>query len=640
MFVSTCPGCGFTTDPDWTFCPECGKALVLACDSCKGQLQPEWKVCPYCGGSSEKSNQAPTAFTVPPPLPPVSRVVELPEQSNTPVSLTREGETIRELSWVLHARMSEAMWEQFEPLLSRMQRSKTWMEYFTANDPAQYEIAFVRGLSAVLRLPLSDYPKHFQHALKKVESRQDTFQSTLVDRGKVLEERLVAIRQLGLPDNALPGYLAGSPNAVKKNSFGGWGMIGGATIGSVLFPGLGTVVGAIIGGFVGGSTGTNPQEVVQKFDAAREEMFAGVRSGYQQLWDRFVREVRELGEVPPLSSSEIGTAEAELNRIVTTTPLESGSSYRRIVRFIEEHGPKQEAVYLACRFCLDQRREFRTDALKWKDLQKQLYPDRVETIECEARYALEQKEYDGALSVLEEVDRGVADAEAIRVCRAEVFGAQGLESKARGEFPKVKDRGTRGPYWTALIRGLFRHGDEQKVWDACDSWLREADNPGVVARALRLDPLLSPHFEFFADHVSRLRPYRDGKRGLLRAVVEAEIRATKPQLSHVGSMPQEMRKNASESFLDLQSIETLLYFYDWSTWGNGKSGLALTDRRLIWKRVWQDPVQFTLRELDANQLRGIGSVFHIQGKALETGDALLAQTLPNALREVQKVIGG
>ncbi len=573
-------------------------------------------------------------------VPPVGQVVEVPVPTSKSVSVNNDTWNVREMSWVLHGQLSRTLWEAFEPLLSRMEQSKTWQEYFTANEPAQYEIAFVRGLSAVCRLSLSDHPDYCRRALRKVEARRASFERLIETPSKALKQRLDEIRQLGLPDTMLAGYLTGSPKAGTRSSFGGWGALGGATIGSVLLPGIGTVVGAIIGGFMSGqSFGRNTEEVVLNFDTARTEMFTAVREGYQQLWDRFAREVRELGEVPPLTSSEIAAAEAEFERVVRGGPVESVATYRRLSAFIDEHGPKDEAVYLACRFCLDQRSEHRRDAQRWKDLLKRLYPDRIETIECDARYSLEQKEYDGALSVLGNVDPNGMHTEGVRICRVEVMGAQGRDSQARRNFPRSRQDEIRVKYWLALVRGLFRHGNEVKVWDACDAWIREADNPGVVGRELRLDPLLSPHYEFFADHISRLRPYREGKRGLLRAIVEAGTKATKTKVSYTRKVPTEVRTNANESFLILQPTETLLYFYDWSTWGNGKSGLALTDRRLIWKCVWQEPVQLELRDLDPDQMTATGTILQIHDKYLDTGDILLTHSLPTVLREVRKVVG-
>jgi rRNA maturation endonuclease Nob1 len=30
------------------FCPDCGEAMTI-CSGCEAEVQPEWSYCPYCG---------------------------------------------------------------------------------------------------------------------------------------------------------------------------------------------------------------------------------------------------------------------------------------------------------------------------------------------------------------------------------------------------------------------------------------------------------------------------------------------------------------------------------------------------------------------------------------------------------------
>lgn len=45
----TCPGCGKTLTPGFTFCPYCGKPTKAACPACGKPVESEWKICPACG---------------------------------------------------------------------------------------------------------------------------------------------------------------------------------------------------------------------------------------------------------------------------------------------------------------------------------------------------------------------------------------------------------------------------------------------------------------------------------------------------------------------------------------------------------------------------------------------------------------
>jgi predicted nucleic acid-binding Zn ribbon protein len=46
-----CPGCGNTLEPEYAFCPHCGKSLKKTCPVCGKPVEGGWKVCPSCGAN-------------------------------------------------------------------------------------------------------------------------------------------------------------------------------------------------------------------------------------------------------------------------------------------------------------------------------------------------------------------------------------------------------------------------------------------------------------------------------------------------------------------------------------------------------------------------------------------------------------
>jgi len=44
-----CPGCGFTVNDSFRFCPRCRYALAPVCPSCGQPIKNEYVCCPYCG---------------------------------------------------------------------------------------------------------------------------------------------------------------------------------------------------------------------------------------------------------------------------------------------------------------------------------------------------------------------------------------------------------------------------------------------------------------------------------------------------------------------------------------------------------------------------------------------------------------
>src|SRR5262245_35080010 len=65
-----CPGCGFTVQPDFAFCPKCGGRLPAACPGCGAVSSPDFAFCPRGGarlGGAPESGQAPRAPDLAPP---------------------------------------------------------------------------------------------------------------------------------------------------------------------------------------------------------------------------------------------------------------------------------------------------------------------------------------------------------------------------------------------------------------------------------------------------------------------------------------------------------------------------------------------------------------------------------------------
>ena len=44
-----CPGCGFTVNDSFRFCPRCRYALAPVCPSCGQPIRNDYACCPYCG---------------------------------------------------------------------------------------------------------------------------------------------------------------------------------------------------------------------------------------------------------------------------------------------------------------------------------------------------------------------------------------------------------------------------------------------------------------------------------------------------------------------------------------------------------------------------------------------------------------
>jgi len=58
---TTCPGCGFTVNDSFRFCPRCRYALAPVCPSCGRPVRNDYACCPYCGQAMTPPSVPPTA---------------------------------------------------------------------------------------------------------------------------------------------------------------------------------------------------------------------------------------------------------------------------------------------------------------------------------------------------------------------------------------------------------------------------------------------------------------------------------------------------------------------------------------------------------------------------------------------------
>ena len=87
-------------------------------------------------------------------------------------------------------------------------------------------------------------------------------------------------------------------------------------------------------------------------------------------------------------------------------------------------------------------------------------------------------------------------------------------------------------------------------------------------------------------------------------------------------------------FLNLNRSEELLYFRDWSVWGNGKTGFVLTTESVQWKCMWEAPVRIELRSLDPASVVAEGQNLHVAGQSVDAENTELAQSTAQLIIEV------
>lgn len=55
-----CIHCGFTLQPDFTFCPGCGMSVRTAvCPACGQKVDLDWRACAFCGSPLDEVQEQP-----------------------------------------------------------------------------------------------------------------------------------------------------------------------------------------------------------------------------------------------------------------------------------------------------------------------------------------------------------------------------------------------------------------------------------------------------------------------------------------------------------------------------------------------------------------------------------------------------
>jgi hypothetical protein len=266
--------------------------------------------------------------------------------------------------------------------------------------------------------------------------------------------------------------------------------------------------------------------------------------------------------------------------------------------------------------------------------QARLFPNRLASLESQAELALRTGQWADALR---HADQGLKVRQAdprvkvwrhglslslrhdhLKVVRIEALGAMGCAADAEAAAATLSKSTGRDEPWLACVRGAHRGGNAPAALAALLKWLdwqdqKERANAKVdgwpsgavfhVMRSLRKDPYLGPHFDTLASQVPSLQAFAQGPEAECAAIVRSLLPADDPK-AHFGDLPPQKKDNVQASIVGDHGGK-LLYFYDWSFWQNGKTGLALTTTHVIWRCAWSEPIVIPLKGLkrsDVNPL--------------------------------------
>jgi len=181
-----------------------------------------------------------------------------------------------------------------------------------------------------------------------------------------------------------------------------------------------------------------------------------------------------------------------------------------------------------------------------------------------------------------------------------------------------------------FIRGLIRGDRNIEAAVMLGRWMGEEGKPAAVTRSLRQDVITNC---LIADHQLVLP---SGVHGELAGIIQAKLKAD--QTRFFGEPPPQILQNARAEFMSLRVGEEVLYFRDWSVWKNGKTGLVITNQRVLWKCLWEAPVSVELRELDLRKVSSTDNYLVINGNRVDIEAKDEAAALAETIKELHEVL--
>jgi hypothetical protein len=552
--------------------------------------------------------------------------------------MSAEPLTSLELAWNLRERVANLFSKPVHELGASIRSAGNGPAIVDANDPARFQRACMLGMAAVTDLSLDDaLPESVRAALHELPIHYQELLNTLLPANQAIAAAIPDVRNIQQDLASVTGLLQAATQAANPTTPVGVAAIGGAAIGTLVMPGIGTAIGGAIGVLLGGThVSKRDRRALERFVAATKLMWASVDDLHHNLWNQVVRSVRDQDGPELPDAAYFDTAAVHLqDRLPELGELAAFREHLEL--YIRQWGPPPRALTLAARLCLPPYPLDVTALEKWTAKQQRLYPADPDGYESRARLALERADFASALQFADQGWKLAPAHTGLREVWLEALAAHGRIAEAEEAARLLRQSHPPIAPELVLIRGLMRSGRRAEAVERVGAWARRDGQPAWILRQLRS---FSPTALLLADGavpVPELAAVPPGLDGMLQAAVERYLNADGAK-TYLGALPEDKAHRAREAFLHLLPGERLLFFYDWSLWHNAKTGLAITNRRLLWKGGWADTVAIDLRAAVGGQVVANKGVLTIGNKNVDVDDDPLAGSLALALSEMLDVL--
>jgi hypothetical protein len=481
-------------------------------------------------------------------------------------------------------------------------------ELFRLAGPASFEQAVSAGLSR-----LADAETAMQNATSQQHDVLRPLRRALDELSGITRE----IRALRLPRSSVEAFLQGAGRAASPTTTAGMGAVAGAAIGTMILPGVGSAIGGALGAMAGGyHEDQRNSELLDRWDQQITAVWRACFECFDQAWDR----------IPGAPLSSLFTqAEEGWSSLLEDEPDDINAFLPMIDAFLEEQGPLPSALRLTIQYLNSMEH---IDGYRYAQQLMTVEDWRPGSIELAADAALVAGNAEQALRWTERILTEHPHHLGLQLTQIEASAALGRVDAAWKAARALQQQRDDWSGYRHALRGVVRRDQPRSGHKLLKEWVAGQGEPAVV-QVLNKDTLLSAAFQ-------------DGRLGVKASPVKMMRSAVQDVLdtnSHrFSTIPSGERGSNMRSWIG-QRVGELLWCHDWSFWGNGKGGLAITSTHVIWKISFGEPVRIKLSTVDPEQVSVDIEAFEILqvgDNIVDTGDvdltAALSQLLPRLIQ--------
>lgn len=441
-----------------------------------------------------------------------------------------------------------------------------------------------------------------------------------------------AAAALDLPDDAAGEFLRGVGGVFRDGSSANVAAGAGLVVGSLLSGGLGAL-GLVAGAMIG----TNQQRAREEAVLARVTDAASLvgttcDAVFDAVWDDLVLRCSAGLELSATYRAAYDRWSGISSRILeNASPDTAGPLAEEAVAFIREAGPHFPALHIVIRLSLPPYRAVTEQAVRVAEFSFNHYGAFIPgAAEDYADVLLESGEATKALQLLRSVQHAFADHPGLNLSMVDALAAVGRTDDCIREVQRA-----RAPHdldaAAFAARGALRRSDVAGAAAFVSSFLAGADAP--CARALQLGSREYLEPVFMSGQIPRL-----GLRHTLEGLIQLCVPAGERRWS--GLPPGQKGANAAKEVVALTRREEVLFFHDWSVFGDASTGFAITNRRIQWRCVWEQPVRVPLLDAVMAPPTREGSVLVFSGQRIDMDAEEFAMAIEEVFSLLRQILNG